>query len=70
MVVALTMRDLADDEIAALAGLDVEAFLEGTVFAGVSGRAGVFQDGVRGPWGELLLRCSMTAGLLVPVRSA
>lgn len=36
MVVALTMRDLADDEIAALAGLDVEAFLEGTVFAGVS----------------------------------
>lgn len=36
MVVALTMRDLADDEIAALAGLDVEAFLEGTVFAGAS----------------------------------
>lgn len=36
MVVALTMRDLADDEIAALAELDVEAFLEGTVFAGVS----------------------------------
>lgn len=36
MVVALTMRDLADDEIATLAELDVEAFLQGTVFAGVS----------------------------------
>ena len=36
MVVALTMRDLADDEIAALAELDVEAFLDGTVFAGAS----------------------------------
>lgn len=36
MVVALTMRDLADHEIAALAELDVEAFLDGTVFAGVS----------------------------------
>lgn len=34
MVVALTMRDLADDEIATLAELDVEAFLDGTVFAG------------------------------------
>ena len=36
MVVALTMRDLADHEIAALAELDVEAFLDGTVFAGAS----------------------------------
>ncbi len=36
MVVALTMRDLADHEIAALAELDVEAFLDGTVFAGTS----------------------------------
>ena len=36
MVVALTMRDLADDEIAMLAELDIEAFLEGTVFAGAS----------------------------------
>ncbi|RHL23205.1 selenocysteine-specific translation elongation factor [Collinsella sp. AF38-3AC] len=36
MVVALTMRDLADDEIATLAELDVEAFLDGTVFAGAS----------------------------------
>ena len=36
MVVALTMRDLADHEIAALAELDVEAFLGGTVFAGAS----------------------------------
>lgn len=36
MVVALTMRDLADDEIATLAELDVEAFLDGTVFAGDS----------------------------------
>lgn len=36
MVVALTMRDLADDEIATLAELDVEAFLDGTVFAGTS----------------------------------
>lgn len=36
MVVALTMCDLADDETAELAELDVEAFLEGTVFAGVS----------------------------------
>lgn len=35
MVVALTMCDLADDETAELAELDVEAFLEGTVFAGV-----------------------------------
>ena len=36
MVVALTMRDLADDEIAMLAELDIEAFLEGTVFAEAS----------------------------------
>lgn len=36
MVVALTMRDLAEHEIAALAELDVEAFLDGTVFAGAS----------------------------------
>lgn len=36
MVVALTMRDLADHEIAALVELDVEAFLDGTVFAGAS----------------------------------
>ena len=36
MAVALTMRDLADHEIAALAELDVEAFLDGTVFAGAS----------------------------------
>ena len=36
MVVALTMCDLADDETAELAELDVEAFLQGTVFAGVS----------------------------------
>lgn len=36
MVVALTMRDLADHEIAAPAELDVEAFLDGTVFAGAS----------------------------------
>lgn len=36
IVVALTMRDLADHEIAALAELDVEAFLDGTVFAGAS----------------------------------
>lgn len=36
MVVALTMRDLADHEFAALAELDVEAFLDGTVFAGAS----------------------------------
>lgn len=36
LVVALTMRDLADHEIAALAELDVEAFLDGTVFAGAS----------------------------------
>lgn len=36
MVVALTMRDLADHMIAALAELDVEAFLDGTVFAGAS----------------------------------
>ena len=36
VVVALTMRDLADHEIAALAELDVEAFLDGTVFAGAS----------------------------------
>ena len=36
MVVALTMRDLVDDETAELAELDVEAFLEGTVFAGAS----------------------------------
>ena len=36
MVVALTLRDLADHEIAALAELDVEAFLDGTVFAGAS----------------------------------
>lgn len=36
MVVALTMRDLADHEIAALAELDVEVFLDGTVFAGAS----------------------------------
>lgn len=36
MVVALTMRDLADHEIAALAELDAEAFLDGTVFAGAS----------------------------------
>lgn len=36
MVVALTMRDFADHEIAALAELDVEAFLDGTVFAGAS----------------------------------
>lgn len=36
MVVALTMRDLADDEIGTLAELDVEAFLDGTVFAGAS----------------------------------
>lgn len=34
MVVALTMCDLADDETAELAELDVEAFLQGTVFAG------------------------------------
>lgn len=36
MVVALTMRDLADDETAELAELDVDYFLSGTLFAGAS----------------------------------
>ena len=65
MVVALTMRDLADDEIAMLAELDIEAFLEGTVFAGasivpVSSRTGeglgdllaVLDDAVCSCWSE------------------
>ena len=73
MVVALTMRDLADDEIAMLAELDIEAFLEGTVFAGspivpVSSKTGeglgellaVLDDAVCSCWSE---RQEATAGL-------
>ncbi len=78
MVVALTMRDLADDEIAALAELDVEAFLEGTVFAGapivpVSSKTGeglgellaVLDDAVCTCWSE---RQETAAGSPVPPR--
>ncbi len=73
VVVALTMRDLADDEIAMLAELDIEAFLEGTVFAGspivpVSSKTGeglgellaVLDDAVCSCWSE---RQEATAGL-------
>lgn len=73
MVVALTMRDLVDDEIAMLAELDIEAFLEGTVFAGspivpVSSKTGeglgellaVLDDAVCSCWSE---RQEATAGL-------
>ena len=52
MVVALTMRDLADDEMAELAELDVMDFLAGTVFAdapivGVSSLTGAGVDELR-----------------------
>lgn len=73
MVVALTMRDLVDDETAMLAELDIEAFLEGTVFAGspivpVSSKTGeglgellaVLDDAVCSCWSE---RQEATAGL-------
>ena len=53
MVVALTMRDLADDETAELAELDVMDFLSGTVFSDapvvpVSSRTGEGVEDVRG----------------------
>lgn len=51
MVVALTMRDLADAEMTELAELDVDDFLSGTVFAGapivpVSSKTGEGIDGL------------------------
>lgn len=53
LVVALTMRDLSDDETAELAELDVMDFLSGTVFADapvvpVSSRTGAGVEDVRG----------------------
>ena len=62
MVVALTMRDLADDEIAALAELDIEAFLEGSVFAGapivpVSSKTGEGLGGLLAALDEAVCSC-------------
>ena len=62
MVVALTMRDLADAEMTELAVLDVDDFLSGTVFAGapivpVSSKTGEGIDGLLAVLDEQVSAC-------------
>ena len=62
MVVALTMRDLADAEMTELAELDVDDFLLGTVFAGapivpVSSKTGEGIDGLLAVLDEQVSAC-------------